>query len=42
MASQAYVEVRIVLGEITSGGTPVAEALPCLVPTQAGEGEAPF
>jgi hypothetical protein len=42
LASQGYVEAHVVLAEITSGGTPVAEQLPCLKPAQAGEGEAPF
>lgn len=42
LASQGYVEAHVVLAEITAGGVPVAEQLPCLKPAQAGEGEAPF
>lgn len=42
MAAQGYIEARGVLSEITQAGTPVADSLPCLTPTQAGEGEAPF
>ncbi|MCW5891332.1 MAG: hypothetical protein KIT14_12380 [bacterium] len=42
LASQGYAEAHAVLGAITSGGTPVVELLPCILPARAGEGEAPF
>lgn len=42
LASQGYPEAHAILDGITSGGTPVADLLPCLVPAQAGEGEASF
>jgi hypothetical protein len=36
LASQAYPEAHVVLDGIDGGGGPVADALPCLVPTAAG------
>lgn len=42
MASQAYVEAHAVLSGITQAGAPLTDSLPCLTPTQAGEGDAPF
>jgi hypothetical protein len=42
LAAQGYVEARAVLSEITQAGNPVSDSLPCLPPTQAGEGDPPF
>ncbi len=42
MGSQAYAEAHAVLEAITQGANPVTDALPCLVPTAAGEGDPPY